>query len=70
MFWVAFSALVCAAIPAGLFCWNLRLYRAPSGGDEGRQPVSVLIPARNEAGGLRLGSGRCWLVRGVSLRWW
>ncbi|ADW67924.1 glycosyl transferase family 2 [Granulicella tundricola MP5ACTX9] len=55
MFWVAFSALVCAAIPAGLFCWNLRLYRAPSGGDEGRQPVSVLIPARNEAGGIEAG---------------
>jgi hypothetical protein len=46
-------AVIFAAIPALLFCANLRLYRPPpapsSPGDDGTVPaLSVLIPARNE----------------------
>ena len=52
MVWLAFSAMVCALVPAVLFCVNLRRYRAP-GAVAGLLPaVSVLIPARNEAGGI------------------
>lgn len=41
--------LICACVPAALFCWNLLLYRRPANG-KGTvlDPVSVLIPARNE----------------------
>jgi hypothetical protein len=43
------AVLVCSALPAALFLWNLALYREPhmaSSRDTGA--VSVLIPARNE----------------------
>ena len=50
MFWVAFSSLICALVPAALFCVNLRRYRPPRRpGAYLEQGVSVLIPARNEA---------------------
>ncbi len=53
IFWVAFSALVCALVPAVLFCVNLRRYRAPKPMPGVNLPgVSVLIPARNEALGI------------------
>ncbi len=45
----AVLALLCAAVPAALFCVNLRLYQPPP--RDLRTPlsaVSVLIPARNE----------------------
>lgn len=41
--------LICACIPAVLFCWNVLLYRKPpQRPDEGLAAISVLIPARNE----------------------
>ena len=53
IFWVAFSALVCALVPAVLFCVNLGRYRAPRPMAGAKLPgVSVLIPARNEAAGI------------------
>ena len=53
IFWVAFSALVCALIPALLFCVNLVRYRKPGGVEGVALPgVSILIPARNEAAGI------------------
>ena len=59
---LAAACLACAALPACVFLWNQAWFRPPrgSGGrlDE-RSAVSVLIPARNEAGGI----GRC--VRSV-----
>jgi glycosyltransferase involved in cell wall biosynthesis len=51
IFWIAFSAMVCALVPAVLFCVNLGRYREPEAlGSE--SAVSVLIPARNEAAGI------------------
>jgi hypothetical protein len=53
IFWIAFSAMVCALVPAVLFCVNLRRYRVPDAvSDGGLAGVSVLIPARNEAAGI------------------
>jgi len=46
---VLICVLICAGLPAALFCWNLLLYRQPpelSG--QAIEPISVLIPARNE----------------------
>lgn len=40
-------ALVCAAIPTALFLRNLRVFHVPHRGDD--TPVSILIPARDEA---------------------
>jgi glycosyltransferase involved in cell wall biosynthesis len=49
----ALACLVCALIPAALFCVNLRVYRPPpSFGPEVLPAISVLIPARNEAHGI------------------
>ena len=43
-------SLACAALPAGLFWMNLRLYVDPPPVGEAKLPaVSILIPARNEA---------------------
>jgi hypothetical protein len=44
----AMAMLVCAAVPAGMFCANLRRYRAPRTCDSGAARVVVLIPARDE----------------------
>jgi hypothetical protein len=44
--------MACAALPAAMFCANLRLYREPPGAREGNSQVSVLIPARNEEAGI------------------
>jgi hypothetical protein len=49
---LAFIAMVCAAVPAALFCANLRLYREPEGAGDVSHRVSVLIPARNEEAGI------------------
>jgi glycosyltransferase involved in cell wall biosynthesis len=47
------SMLLCALIPAVLFCLNLRLYVEPPALQAGELPaVSILIPARNEAGAI------------------
>lgn len=50
---LALVAMLCAALPAALFCANLRLYREPeeAGAVNGRR-MSVLIPARNEEAGI------------------
>lgn len=44
------AIFVLAAIPAGLFAWNVFLYRRPRARPGEPPAVSVLIPARNEAG--------------------
>ncbi len=44
----AAAMLVCAAVPAVMFCVNLRRYRAPRTGDASAARVAVLIPARDE----------------------
>lgn len=49
---LAFIAMVCAAVPAAMFCANLRLYREPGWASEGNSRVSLLIPARNEEAGI------------------
>jgi hypothetical protein len=45
---LALFALLCAAVPAGLFFRNLALYRPPPAPGRDTPAVSVLIPARNE----------------------
>ena len=40
--------LMCALVPAVLFCINLRRYREPPEAGNGTPHVAVLIPARNE----------------------
>jgi cellulose synthase/poly-beta-1,6-N-acetylglucosamine synthase-like glycosyltransferase len=45
--------LVCATAPAAMFVVNLRRYRAPDAEVQGAPRVSVLIPARDEAGNIR-----------------
>jgi hypothetical protein len=49
---LALVAMLCAAVPAAMFCANLRLYREPESVDEVEARVSVLIPARNEEAGI------------------
>ena len=47
------SMLLCALIPSILFCLNLRLYvEPPALNTTNIAPVSILIPARNEAGAI------------------
>lgn len=49
MFALAVASLLCALIPATLFCVNLTLYTPPPRTDGEPLPaISVLIPARNE----------------------
>ncbi len=56
---IALLCLVAAAIPCGLFLWNVLLYRPArdSGGASSETPerpgVSILIPARNEEENIR-----------------
>jgi len=45
---IGWLALLLAALPFGLGLWNLALYRTPAR-STAPEPVSVLIPARNEA---------------------
>ncbi|AMV26706.1 4,4'-diaponeurosporenoate glycosyltransferase [Gemmata sp. SH-PL17] len=51
---LAWVALVCAAVPALLFLWNIILFREPAATDGTTTvpPISVLIPARNEELGI------------------
>ncbi len=56
MIWtaLAFISFALAAIPCALFLMNLRLYwPLPARAEEGRPPVSVLIPARDEEHNIR-----------------
>ncbi len=50
---VGIICFVLAAIPAGMFLWNVWLYRRPAAVIDHRYSVSVLIPARNEEGSIR-----------------
>lgn len=54
---LAMLGLVCAALPAAMFLVNLRSFRGPRSGRhaEPEPRVSVLIPARDEADGIRAG---------------
>ncbi len=65
---LALVSLVLAAIPAGLFFVNLRLYRPPQSPVAGRTPaVSVLIPARNEERAIRAAVEAALTSKGVDL---
>ncbi len=56
---IALAGLVAAAVPCGLFLWNVVLYRPAREGDRvsrgasGQPGVSILIPARNEEANIR-----------------
>ncbi|NNJ24846.1 glycosyltransferase [Alienimonas chondri] len=51
--WLAWACLACAALPAALTALNLPAFRSPRRRGNGAPPrVSLLIPARNEAGGI------------------
>ncbi len=45
--------MLCALLPALLFCINLTLYRRPRGASKSLPRISVLIPARDEARSIR-----------------
>lgn len=63
------AVVVCALVPALLFCWNLLLYREPPRLlDTGTQsvPVSVLIPARNEERSIRAAVESVLLSSGIA----
>ncbi len=61
----AVGAVMCSVGPAVLFCVNLGRYREPGASDGGR--VSVLIPARDEAGSIGAAVGSVLASRGVEL---
>lgn len=47
------ASLLCAGVPAGIFCANLRFYTPPPPAGPERLPrISILIPARNEEAGI------------------
>ena len=61
-------SLACAALPAGLFWMNLRLYIDPPPVDDAKLPaVSILIPARNEAAVIETAVTNALLSRGVEI---
>lgn len=65
---MALFILICAAVPAVLFCWNLLLYKEPprrSGVALG--PVSVLIPARNEEGSIAAAVKSALATEGIEM---
>jgi hypothetical protein len=49
---LSMAALVCAAIPALLFCANLLEYREPPAPESELPAISVIVPARNEEAGI------------------
>ena len=63
---LALVALVLAAIPCGLFLLNLFVYRLPANQKSGNaEPISVLIPARNEEKNIRATLAAVLASRGV-----
>jgi len=61
------AAMLGALTPAVLFCLNLRRYREPAASVSGSLPgVSVLIPARDEAGGIEAAVGAVLRSVGVA----
>ncbi len=62
----AVAALLCAAVPAILFCVNLHLYQPPSPPNGETLPaVSVLIPARNEENSIGAALASVLATRGI-----
>jgi glycosyltransferase involved in cell wall biosynthesis len=60
------ASLVCGTVPAALFCANLRRYRPPLASGNAKK-VSVLIPARDEAKGIRAAVESVLASRAVEL---
>ena len=60
-------SLLSAAIPAIMFCVNLRLYEEPPAPLHEPIAVSILIPARNEAGGIADAVQSALATSGVSI---
>ena len=66
--WLALLALPLAALPALLTAFNLRLFgRAPSATGKGLPSVSVLVPARDEAGVIGRLAAAVLASRGIDL---
>ncbi len=66
LFAAALFALLCAGVPAVLFCVNLRLYQPPPRlSDQALPAVSVLIPARNEESSIAAAVGSILASRGI-----
>lgn len=66
LFVAAIAALLCAAVPAALFCINLRLYQPPPrAADQPLRAVSVLIPARNEEASIAAALASILSTRGI-----
>jgi glycosyltransferase involved in cell wall biosynthesis len=59
------ASFLAAAIPCGLFCFNLRLYAPPPSPAEDLPAVSILIPARNEAEGIADAITSALTTRGI-----
>jgi hypothetical protein len=64
---LAAAAAVCALGPAVLFCVNLGRYRVPAWPQAPGGKLSVLIPARDEVGGIGAAVGSVLASRGVEL---
>jgi glycosyltransferase involved in cell wall biosynthesis len=63
---LALCCLICALVPAVVFCINLRLYAEPLAAIDPALPaVSVLIPARNEAAVIGAAVAQALTTRGV-----
>jgi hypothetical protein len=60
------AALVLAALPCALAAWNLLVYRTPAP-DRNPPPISVLIPARNEATNIAAAVAAVLASTGVAL---
>ena len=63
---IGWIALVLAAVPFALGLWNLALYRTPARASA-PDPVSVLIPARNEEGNIGAAVAAVLASEGVTL---
>lgn len=63
---LSLASMLCALTPAVLFVINLQRYKAPPlSSASGRQRVSVLIPARDEAHGIQAAVSSVLLTTGV-----
>ena len=72
--WLVGLAFCCAIVPAALWVWNMLLYREPEAGSCAEMghcvlpdPVSVLIPARNEERVIAASLGSLLASRGVQI---
>ena len=67
MDWVAWASLIASGVPAALLLLNLFLYRSPAMAGSPASAVSVLIPARNEAGSIEAAVHSALASRGLEL---